>query len=265
MCTHTIDRPVQKRIAIVGVGSGGSALAELLWRYEADHSYRSFKMTLIDPDKFEWSNITRHVLMEESVGKHKAEEMAKRYRGSGFYNGKFGERACLPSVRWNTPKGCVRWEHPKADCYFAEPPDLIACCADSDACCQLVNQYCVDRKTPGVFAGVHGAAETAEIISYLPGTTPCYACYEREGPEPNPSQEKYTNPNYDATKIQHQEGLWCDVLMASSIQFRAILNLLEGKPNPLILASLRPPYGAEIIRQKPGCAVCSNDFAELRT
>jgi len=93
--------------------------------------------------------------------------------------------------------------------------------------------------------------------------------------------------------MPHQEGLWCDVLMAASIQFRAVLAVL-GFPkyqlreivwggcskaqqraderakearlqaiNPLILASLRPPYGAEIVRQKPGCAVCANDFSRL--
>jgi molybdopterin/thiamine biosynthesis adenylyltransferase len=264
MCTHKNDRPVQRRIAIVGVGSGGSALADMLWKRDADKIYGEFTLTLVDPDRFENSNVTRHILRSGSFGKFKAEEMARLYDGTRFYNTKFGERSFLPSVRWNTPEWCVRWGHPKADRYFAEPPDLIACCADSDACCQLVNQYCVEREIPCVFAGVHGAAETAEIISYSPGTTPCYACYEREGPEPEPSQEKYTNPDYDGTKMPHQEGLWCDVLMAASIQFRAILSVFERKPNPLILASLRPPYGAEIISQKPGCAVCSEDFSRLR-
>ena len=248
---------------MVGLGSGGSALFEMLWRYKADHIYGPFNMTLIDPDKFEASNITRHILRGGSVGKFKAEEMAKRHPGTTFDNTRFGERFFIPARLWLTPEGCVWGGNPRSDRFFYEPPDLIACCADSDACCQLVNQYCVERKIPCVFGGVHGAAETAEIISYSPGKTPCYACYEREGPEPEPSQEKYTNPDYDSTKMPHQEGLWCDVLMAASIQFRAILSVLAGKPNPLILASLRPPYGAEIINQKRGCAVCSENFSRL--
>ena len=256
-------KPLQKRIAIVGVGSGGSALVEMLWRYKADHIYGPFNMTLIDPDKFEASNITRHILREGSVGNFKAEEMAKRYPGMESQNNRFGERVILiPEVYWDCCSLAARRREQEAQ-YFDERPDLIACCADSDACCQLVNQYCVERKIPCVFAGVHGAAETAEIISYSPGTTPCYACYEREGPEPEPSQEKYTNPDYDSTKMPHQEGLWCDVLMAAAIQFRAILGVLEGKANPLILASLRPPYGAEIVKQTPGCAVCSENFSQL--
>lgn len=266
MCTHKNDRPLQKRIPIVGVGSGGSALFEMLWRYKADQMYGPFAITLIDPDVFDWSNINRHILRDDSVGKSKAEEMAKRYPGTKSQNNRFGElKHFFPYTRWNTPEGCVRMGgHPKQDRFFHDgPPDLIACCADSDACCQLVNQYCVENKVPCVFGGVHGAAETAEIITYVPGITPCYACYEREGPAPEPSQEKYTNPNYDSTKMPHQEGLWCDVLMAASIQFRAILDVLDGKINPLILASLRLPYSAQIFHQEKGCAVCSDNMVGL--
>ena len=230
MCTA--ERPAQKRIAIVGVGSGGSALADMLWRKDADKMHGEFALTLVDPDLFENSNITRHILCSESLGRFKAEEMAKRYPGAAFSNANFGERRFLPARLWYGPGACTWHGNPRADRYFAEPPDLVACCADSDACCQLVNQYCVDKKIPCVFGGVHGAAETAEIITYVPGVTPCYACYERDGPEPEPSQEKYTNPNYDSTKMPHQEGLWCDVLMAASIQCRAILGSSTGQAEP---------------------------------
>jgi len=172
---------------------------------------------------------------------------------------------------------------------FAKP-DVIACCADSDLCCQLVNDYSLREGIPAAYGAVWGAAETAEIITVFPKITPCYACYEREGPAPEPSMEKYTDPNYDSTKMPHQEGLWCDVLMAASVQFRAILKVFQVKErifkankaqrergvfygcfgelwadmNPLILTSLRPPYGSEIIRQKQGCAVCSENMEGLR-
>lgn len=75
--------------------------------------------------------------------------------------------------------------------------------------------------------------------------------------------EKYTNPDYDSTKAPSQPGLWADVLMAASIQFRAILDVLDGKINPLILASLRLPYSAQIFHQKKGCAVCSDNMVGL--
>ena len=62
MCTHKNDRPLQKHIAIVGVGSGGSALADMLWKKDADKIYGEFILTLVDPDRFENSNVTRHDL-----------------------------------------------------------------------------------------------------------------------------------------------------------------------------------------------------------
>ena len=75
--------------------------------------------------------------------------------------------------------------------------------------------------------------------------------------------EKYTNPNYDSTRAPSHPGLWADILMAASIQFRAILDALQDKINPLILARLRLPYSAEVIRQKKGCAVCSHNMEGL--
>jgi molybdopterin/thiamine biosynthesis adenylyltransferase len=224
------------KIAVIGVGSMGSAVADMAARYGVE------EMVLVDPDKLEPENLKRHVLTDQCIGWMKVDAMLYYLQGVNH------------ALK-------VKPLHRKFD-FLPEKPDVIACCADSDACCQLVNQYCLENKIPCVWGGVHGAAETAEVITYVPGF-PCYACYEREGELPEPSQEKYTNPNYDPTQTPHQEGLWCDVLVAASMTFRAILDALEGKPNPLILASLRPPYGAEIIRQKPGCAVCSNDFGDL--
>jgi len=259
--------PDNQNIAVVGIGAGGSSLADMLARYGFK------KLTLIDPDGLSRENVKRHILTRTSVGNFKVVGM---------------ENHLLMASEKGTIIIQIQPFDPKM---FSEPPDIIACCADSDACCQLVNQYCVENGIPCVFGGVHGAAETAEIITYVPGL-PCYACYEREGPEPEPSQEKYTDPDYDGTKMPHQEALWCDVLMAASIQFRAILAVLgstfqlheivwngctKGQQraderakqtrlqaiSPLILASLRSPYGAEIIRQEAGCAACGNDFSRL--
>ncbi len=221
------------KLAVIGAGSIGSAIVDISVRYGIK------KIFLIDHDVLTEENLKRHVLDLSSVGKPKVLALQEKYPD------------CDITAFWKKYDG------------FPEKPDVIACCADSDACCQLVNQYCVENKIPCVWGGVHGAAERAEVITYVPGF-PCYACYEREGELPEPSREKYTNPNYDPTQTPHQEGLWGDVLMAASMTFRAILGVLEGKPNPLILASLRPPYGAEIINQKPGCAVCTDDMKGLR-
>jgi hypothetical protein len=66
--------------------------------------------------------------------------------------------------------------------------------------------------------------------------------------------------------MPHQEGLWCDVLMGASIQFQAVLGVLGVRERmaPLVLMSLRYPFKVETYSQKPGCAICAEDFSKLR-
>jgi len=200
---------------------------------------QGLRMTLIDPDTFYASNVTRHILRGDSVGFSKAKEMAKRYPGTTGIPGKF---STLPGK-----------------------PDVIASCVDSLACESQINAYSLENKVPVVYGGVHGDAHTAEIITVVPGETPCYECYERTGELPPPSQEHYTDPNYDKTKMPSQAGLWVDVLMAASLQVQGILGVLgvRERLSPLVLMSLRPPFKYEAFNQKERCAVCSEDFSRL--
>lgn len=224
---------------MVGSGSGGSAVTDMLVRAGARQLY------LIDPDKLDTKNLARHVLTDRYVGLHKSKALAMHLKGID------------PSLN-------IGVQTEKFD-GFPHEVDLVVCGADSDLCCHLVNDYCLRHGIPAVYGGVHGAAETAEIITVIPDKTPCYACYEREGPPPEPTQEKYTNPNYDPTKAHHHEGLWGDVLMAASLQFQAILGILGLRSQfaSLVLADLRYPFKVECVEQQAGCAVCTEDFSKL--
>ena len=256
-----------KCVAVIGVGSGGSVVAVELAKVGIG------ELMLVDPDVLTEDNCKRHVLTLEDVGKNKAIAMAKQLATvSGCkavaQPNKFGERRdlFLPARLWLMPGGC-RWVgDPKADRFFDKKPDVIVSCVDSLKCESLINEYALEHKIPTVFGGVHGDAHTVEVITVLPGETPCYDCYEREGPGPEPTQEKYTNPNYDATKMPHQEGLWCDVLMGASIQCQAVLGIVgvRQKFAPLVLVSLRYPFKVETYSQKPGCAICTDNMEGLR-
>ena len=61
-----------KHIAVVGVGSGGSALTEELVRYGVE------ELTLMDPDKLERSNLSRHVLHQGDLYRYKVDGMKER-------------------------------------------------------------------------------------------------------------------------------------------------------------------------------------------
>jgi molybdopterin/thiamine biosynthesis adenylyltransferase len=217
---------------------------------------QGFKLTLIDPDVLSQDNLKRHVLDARHVGKYKAFGMGEKYSCGGICR-KFDAELLSPRILHADPGGRT---------VTSRKPDIIASCVDSLACESLINAYSLNNDVPVVYGGVHGDAHTAEIITVIPGKTPCYDCYEREGPVPEPGQEAYTNPNYDKTKMAHQEGLWCDVLMAASLQVQAILGVLglREKFPPLVLASLRYPFKIEIYDQKPGCAVCTDNMEALR-
>ena len=186
-----------KHVAIIGLGSGGSAVADMLWRSTADQMY-GIRLTLIDPDFFEASNMTRHILSICT---------ATIYAIPGRFD--------------NTLPG------------LPEKPDVIASCVDSLACESQINAYSLENNIPVVYAGVHGAAEQAEIITVVPGETPCYECWIREGELPPPSMEKYTDPDYDPTKSPSLPGLWGDVLMAASFQFQALVGIY-GHPKEIL-------------------------------
>jgi molybdopterin/thiamine biosynthesis adenylyltransferase len=237
-----------KRIAVIGSGSGGSVIAEALAKVGVR------ELIIVDPDELTADNCRRHVLTLEDVGKNKAIAMAAHLATVSDC-----EVHAQPN-RFGEYRGSKNCDH------FEKEPDLIVSCVDSLKCESLINEYALARRIPAVFGGVHGDAHTVEVITVIPGETPCFDCYEREGPGPEPSQEKYTNPNYDPTKMPHQEGLWCDVLMGASIQFQAVLGVIGVRErfSPLVLMSLRWPFKAEFYSQKPGCAICSTNMEGLR-
>ena len=257
-----------KHVAVIGVGSGGSVVAESLAKVGVK------KLILVDPDELTADNCKRHVLTLKDVGQNKASAMAAYLETVSDCEvcaqpNKFGERkkSRLPRTRWPglaEGGGCL-YQGDWGDNNFYSRPDVIVSCVDSLQCESLINEYALRKKIPAVFGGVHGDAHTVEVITVIPGETPCYDCYEREGPGPEPTQAKYTNPNYDATKMPHQEGLWCDVLMGASIQFQAVLGVLGVRERmaPLVLMSLRYPFTIETYSQKPGCAICAEDFSKL--
>jgi len=233
-----------KHIAVAGLGSGGSAVIDMLVRC----GIRRF--TLIDPDKLTQENLKRHVLTERYVGMDKSEGMAQHILSICT-----ATICAIPGRFDNTLPG------------LPEKPDVIASCVDSLACESQINAYSLENNIPVVYAGVHGAAEQAEIITVVPGETPCYECWIREGELPPPSMEKYTDPDYDPTKSPSLPGLWGDVLMAASFQFQALLGIMgiRKKFSPLVLMGLRYPFRFETYDTKERCAVCSDNMEGLCT
>jgi hypothetical protein len=241
-------------IAMVGAGSIGGEILDILVRTGVG------SLTVIDPEDFAAENVGRHVLTAASIGKPKVEELARH------------AHAINPDCK-------VRPIKAKFDpSLLATPPDLIISTADSFQAASLVNGYALRHKIPAVFGGVWGEASVAEIIYVIPGKTPCYECYAgfRRNVEIPKDERRYTDPNYDDTRIPGQAGLWANILMVAGLQFQVVLGLVGLRdtlrfPGNVWLMNISDPFCAfqplalTVAEVKKGCAVCDEaQLEELR-
>lgn len=142
-------------IALVGVGSIGGAAAQALAAYGVG------RLHLIDPDRFLWHNMVRHVLGPESVGRLKVDALRDRVRD--------------------------RWPHTTVTPYSLDVAqdahvmralfkdvDLIVCAADGVAPRRVVSHLARRANKPAVLACVLDNGSVGELIRLLPA--PRYGC-----------------------------------------------------------------------------------------
>ena len=142
-------------VAVVGVGSIGGAAVQALAQYGIG------TVALVDPDRFLWHNMVRHVLGHDAVGRYKVDAM----------------KTVLER----------RWPNTVADTYrldvvedahmmrslFAEV-DLVLCAADGIAPRRVVSHLARRAGTPAILACVLDDGAVAEVIRLRPG--PRYGC-----------------------------------------------------------------------------------------
>ena len=240
-----------KHVALIGCGSGGSAVALMAARAGFG------KATIVDPDTLSLENTGRHMLSRGDVGKPKVEGLRSRILELN------------PQVQVNAIFGKFQ--------DLEERPDLIIAATDSFACEAAVNSYALRAEIPAIYCGCWGEASVGEVLYVVPGKTPCYQCYAGfrrstvEIPEIPADQKKYTDPDFDATKLPGQAGLWANILMVAGLSFQIALALLdpEGDRTTLIdhehtlllfniskYSSPLQPLAVTFGKVKKGCSIC---------
>ena len=146
-------------VAIVGCGSLGSGVADLLARAGVG------RLTLIDPEALSWDNVARHVLGGESVGRHKAEALARRLG------------AQLPAMPAAT--GHVQsWQRLAAEQPAALAADLVLSTTAAWPEELGLAEWCSAREIPLILGWVEGRAAAGHALS-LQGQ--CLACHFSAG------------------------------------------------------------------------------------
>ncbi len=249
---NPIEREVlsSRSVAVIGAGSVGSAIADMLTRAGIG------SLILIDDDVLSEENLARHILSGKDLGRPKVEALRDRLVD---INPALKVRA-MPEKFKDISLDSIK-----------TAPDLIVAAVDSYRCESAINQFSLKRAMPAVYVGCWGAATVGEIYYTIPGQTACYECFAdfRKKVEIPTDPRKYTDPHFDDTKVPGQPGLWANILAISGIAFQVILALLSGK-GPIIdevgkrrnlllvnfhYADLQP-YAVTFGNVKRGCVVC---------
>ena len=156
------EQLAKTRIALVGCGATGSALASLLSR--AGIAY----LRLIDRDYVEPSNLQRQVLFDEADAAESLPKAIAAARKIASFN---SEITVEPHAEDLTPDNV---EDLLADV------DIILDGTDNFETRYLINDYAVREKLPWIYAA--GVASYAVTMTILPGETACLACIFPDSP-----------------------------------------------------------------------------------
>jgi len=251
-----------KKVGIVGLGSGGSFVALSLAMSGVG------KFVLVDNDVLEPGNVVRHSADHRYVGWNKAKAVADLIKHRN------------PDAEVDAREGLIQ-EHMDA----LDDLDILVVAVDGEQAKYIINEAALKRRLTAVYAGVYERGEGGDVVIIRPYDGPCYACWSQElragyqQPLPGENGELDYGMIGEEGTLEAEPGLWVHVTKVGSIQTDIILNELlrgtevsEAMPaNTIIVAnnSLEiledqvndPHTGIWVeIGRDPDCLVCGDKF-----
>lgn len=257
----------QKKVGIIGLGSGGGFVAQAL----AMSGVSQF--ALVDDDTLEETNVVRHVADRREIGRPKAEVMAD-----------------LILMRNPDAQIDVRVGRIENNMNALLNLDLLVVGVDGEQSKYIINQACLERGLPAVYAGVYERGEGGDVVFIRPYDGPCYACWANElraglamiGTT-DEGELDYGMIGKEGT-LEAEPGLWLHVTRVAGVQADfALRELLRGTDlyeplpaNTVILANRTieiiegeetPPHSAlwVEIERDPECLVCGDKMRSQST
>lgn len=258
--SDNLQRLHDKRVAIIGLGSGGGFVALSLAMSGVG------KFVLVDDDTLESKNIVRHVADSRYVGRPKAEVVAEL-------------------IRQRNPHAEVKVLVGRLEQHLEvlERVDLVISGVDGEGPKYTLNQACLQHGLTAVYAGVYERGEGGDVVVIRPYNGPCYACWAAELREglavsnvDGDAELDYGMIGPEGT-LEAEPGLWLHVTRIASAQADIALNELlmgssaykEMPANTVIMANtsmeilagqISQPYTAVWvdIERDPNCLVCGD-------
>ena len=150
------------RVAIVGCGATGSALAGLLGRAGVG------KLRIIDRDYVEPSNLQRQSLFDESDAAESLPKAVAASRKIAAFNSEVSVEARVADL---IPSNIQT---------LLEGMDLILDGTDNFETRYLINDYAIDRSLPWIYSAAVGSYGVT--LNVIPGQTACLACIFPDSP-----------------------------------------------------------------------------------
>lgn len=212
------DILINKKVAIIGLGTGGSIGAVEL----AKCGVGNFK--LVDFDRLETHNISRHACGINDIGRFKTNALKDLILNKN-------PLAKVKTYNFDvmTDKNMLK--------EIIRNSDLVFVATDSERSKLLINKICLDEKIMAIYGSAYERAIGGDVIRVIPGETPCYDCVlgtvVRGLGQPNKGVIDYSNVQ-DANQVKAEPGLSVDVGFITLIQVKlAILTLLKGHTTTL--------------------------------
>ena len=226
-------------VAVVGVGATGAAAASLLARAGVG------RLTLIDRDFVEESNLQRQVLFDESDAREALPKAEAARRRIAAFN---SEVEVQPHVADLVPGNIHQ---------LLAGAGIILDATDNFETRYLLNDYAVEQEKPWIYAAAVGAY--AVTMNILPGDTACLACI-------------FPEPPGGAVETCDTAGILNSAVnLAASLEVTEAMTWIAGAGaqmrRTLLSCDLWRNEWSEIATGKPrrDCIVCGGrDFAHLR-
>lgn len=151
-----LDILSNKRVLIIGLGSGGSPIAVELAKAGVG------QFALADFDRVELHNLSRHICSLKDLGRLKTDAVADVIKGKNPY-------AMVDKLPIDVSKNIDILEEE------IEKADIVLCCTDNNTSRFHTSELLVKHNKVGLFGRAITRAEGGDVFIYRPGQ-PCYFC-----------------------------------------------------------------------------------------
>lgn len=230
------ERLGQRRVLLVGAGSGGSRTAEALIRSGVRH------IDVVDPDHVAIENLSRSVYHRADVDLPKVHALARLLRSidSGVEVHPYHDS--LQALSSEQLDELVR------------RADLVVAATDDPAAQLLLNHYAYWNKVPAVFGGVYAKGHAGEVVFTVPGITRCYRCSTTSRHQ---DENQARTVDYGTGRLHGEPALGADIDHIVTASVKIALGLLQlddeekSSSRDLVYEALAANYNYLIISTVP--------------